>query len=150
MTFCTTRRTLLLATAASLVTANSLARAPPGSDPNSPRGQWFAKQFNMQGGMCCALGDGHELAPGDVRFSQETGLWSVRLPDPNVATFGTTLDDQSTYSMPKQWVEIAPAKMRDPKGGPPPTSNPIIWYDTAGHGQNAYYSIYCMEPNPQL
>lgn len=145
----TSRRLMLLA-AAMLPFRAAFGRAPPGSDPNSARGLWFAKQFNMQGGMCCALGDGHELAPGDVRYDDVTGLWSVRLPDPSVSTFGTTLNDQSTYSKPKRWVEIVPNKMRDPKGGPPPISNPIVWYDNGGAGDGAYYSIYCFEPNVQF
>lgn len=125
----------------------AFARPPPGSDPNSARAQWFERQVNMMGGMCCKLGDGHELNMGDTRYNEVTGLWSVRLPDPSISTFGTTLDQPT--DKPKRWVEIALEKMRDPKGGAPPISSPIIWYDTYGNNENAGYSIYCFEPNFQ-
>ena len=142
-----TSRRLLLAAVAILPT-RVFGRAPPGSDPTSQRAQWFAHQTNLMGGVCCQLGDGHELDPGDVRYDEETGLWSVRLPDPSIKTFGHSLNEPS--DKPKQWVEVVERKMRNPDGGMPPISNPIIWYDTYDAGGGSGYSIYCFEPNPQL
>lgn len=141
-------RCILLAIAL-LISGAAFGRAPPGSDPNSQRGMWFANQVNMMGGGCCQLGDGHELDPGDVRYDQNSGLYSVRLPDPSEETFGHSLNEH--YTKPKQWVEIVANKIRDPKGGMPPMSSPIIWFDTgtAYGATQPYYRIYCFEPNPQ-
>lgn len=112
------------------------------------RTEWFERQKNVMGGSCCELGDGHELDPGDVRFDQRTGLWSVRLPDPSINTHGA---DLTSDGLPKQWVEIAALKMRDPDGGMPPVSNPIVWYDVSRDGQSSpIYKIWCFEPNPQF
>lgn len=126
----------------------ALGRPPPGSDPTSARAMWFVKQRNKVGGSCCALGDGHELTPGDVRYDPASGEWEVRLPPPSVSTFGTTLD--GTYSSPKQWVVVHDDQMRDPAGGPPPVTNPLVWYDTRGSGENATFVIFCLEPNPMF
>lgn len=136
--------------------STALGRPPPGTDPTLPLSQWYANQKNMMGGSCCMLGDGHELDPGDVRFDEETGLYSVRLPDASEETFGRSLNDP--YEKPKVWVEVPALRMRDPAGGPPPgVGNPIVWFDTGSHGLVIYdadqpkkHRIYCFEPNTQF
>ena len=130
-----------------LLPAIAMARGGPrGDDPQ--KSEWFARQTNMMHGSCCELGDGHELDPGDVRYDAATGLYSVLLPDPSESTIGKSLDDH--YDKPKQWVEVVPLKMRDPAGGPPPISNPVIWYDIGTTDGVSYYKIYCFEPNAQF
>lgn len=141
---CLQRRAMLIALL--LAPIRAFSRPPPGSDPTSFRAQWFAKQRNSRGGSCCELGDGHELDPGDVRFDPETGLYSVRLPDPTELTFGRSLNEG--YTKPKQWVEVPDYVRRDPDGGTPPVTNPIIWFNTGSiMGTESSYRIYCFEPN---
>ncbi len=133
-------RRLLCALAAAVILMVGVAAVAYAHKLTDPNGAWFQKQTNMVGGSCCKLGDSHELDPGDVRYDEETGLYSVRLPDPSDGTFGLSLNEPT--NKPKQWVEIPALKMRDPNGGMPPVSNPIIWYDSFG----TTYSIYCFEP----
>ena len=115
----------------------ALARGGPrGNDPE--RSAWFAKQTNMDGGWCCNLGDAHGLDPGDVRYDAETGLYSVRLPPLNGEKEG-------------EWITIPAWKMRDPKGGPPPVPDPLVWFDAdSAIGTKRYYRVWCFEPNAQL
>lgn len=152
------RRRLLLWALAWLPAGLAFGRAPPGSDPDSVRAKWFSKQVNMLNGSCCKLGDGHELDPGDVRYDADTGLWSVRLPDPSVETFGHGLNEPS--DKPKVWVTVQSNNMRNPDGGPPPgIVNPIVWYDTTKHAQSMYPGlgneppsiiVFCFDPNTML
>lgn len=144
---CHTLRRRLLLLVATLLPFRAFAKGGPrGDDPQ--RSAWFANQKNMMGGMCCELGDAHELDPGDVRYNEETGLYSVRLPDPSEKALGKSLD--GPWEKPKQWVEIAALKMRDPERGTPPVTSPVIWFDTGQASGEYYYSIYCFEPNAQL
>lgn len=110
-------------------------RYVPG-DPQHDR--WFANQSNEGGGSCCKLGDGFALGHGDLRYDDKTGLYSVRLPDPNDA------------KAPKVWVEVADWKLRDPSGGRPPIADPVVWYSIRDGDGPKYYEIWCLEPNPQL
>jgi hypothetical protein len=116
------------------------AKAPPGSDPNSPTAIWFRKQHNMDGGWCCSLADGHRLDPGDVRFNGKTGLWEVHLPDPSEV-------GQERLDKPRVWLEVPNYKLRHPDGGPNPIGHPIAWYNVRTENGAPYYELWCFDPD---
>ena len=132
----TLRNFILAATAlAALKSGSAAAQDPTGKYADSPNAAWFGRQYNLDGGFCCSLADGH-LYYGDYLLNPDG---SVTVP---LATGGSVLVNSNrahgTWDTPG-------LKFGGHDGtiDPNPTGAAVIWYTgtlTAGISSN----VYCM------
>jgi hypothetical protein len=106
------------------------ARPPPGSDPESVVGKWFARQTNMRNGSCCGEGDGHRLADNQWRI---VGTGTAMHYDVQIDNRWYPIED---WQARKQLVE-----------DPNPTGVAIVWYSyNRFEGGDGGVQIYCFAP----
>lgn len=99
-------KSVIGAALAVLLASTALAKPPPGTDLNGPVHHWFARQYPRSGAWCCNISDGHVLKNGDWKMGK-TNFW-VRIEG--------------------AWYKVPAHALVDPKGGPNPTGQPIVWY----------------------
>jgi|SRR5215469_10503586 len=75
-------------------------------DPSHQHTDWFLKQHNQSGFVCCDGSDAHYLGPGE--WTSLNGNYRVRIRG--------------------VWFDIEDAQMLHPDGGPNPTGQAILWY----------------------
>ena len=95
------------------VIAMLVAGSAAAHDPVNQHTEWFVKQYNKHGAICCAGHDAYYLDPDE---------WKI--------------DKQNYYVLLSgRWIEVDDSKMRDPRvGGPNPTGRAIVWYDVNEYG----------------
>ena len=89
-------------------------------DPSHQYSDWFQKQHNKDGYVCCAGSDAHYLGPDE--WANAKGDYRVRIED--------------------IWFDVTDNQMLRPDGSPNPTGNAILWYDLNEFG----FSIRCFTP----
>ena len=97
-----------------------LSPAAHAHDPLHTHTDWFQKQHNNEGYVCCAGSDAHYLTPDE--WTSAKGYYRVRING--------------------VWFDVFDNQMLRPDGGPNPTGNAIVWYDHNEFG----FSIRCFTP----
>lgn len=91
-----------------------------GHDPSHRYADWFKKQHNQAGFVCCDGSDAHYL--GSDEWTSIRGYYRVRING--------------------VWFDIEDRQMLRPDGGPNPTGQAILWYQPVEFG----VSIRCFTP----
>ena len=91
-----------------------------GHDPSHQYTDWFKKQHNQAGFVCCDGSDAHYL--GSDEWTRSKGNYRVRIRG--------------------VWFDIEDRQMLRPDGGPNPTGQAILWYQPVEFG----VSIRCFTP----
>ena len=89
-------------------------------DPAHQYTEWFQKQRNQSGYVCCDGSDAHYLGPDE--WTSAKGSYRVRIRD--------------------VWFDIEDSQMLRPDGGPNPTGQAVLWYQPVEFG----VSIRCFTP----
>jgi hypothetical protein len=89
-------------------------------DPSHQHTDWFLKQRNKSGDVCCDGSDAHYLGPDE--WTRTKGNYRVRIRG--------------------VWFDIEDSKMLRPDGEPNPTGQAILWYQLTEFG----FSIRCFTP----
>jgi hypothetical protein len=89
-------------------------------DPSHQYTDWFQKQRNQSGYVCCDGSDAHYLGPDD--WTSAKGNYRVRIKG--------------------MWFDVDDSQMLRPDGGPNPTGKAILWYHLNEFG----FSIRCFTP----
>lgn len=114
-----------------LLISLSLARAKPPLGPlaHPEWHDWFEKQWSIgHKQWCCNVSDGHLLDDDEWRA--------------NGNHFEVLIEGK--------WYQIPDSAMRDPKGGPNPTGQAIVWYNMMGvYSGSPIPLIYCFAPGTQ-
>lgn len=103
---------------------SSLAMAR-GDHSDSKYHQWFETQHSIGGAWCCNVADGHLL--NDDEWRADGSKYEVKIEG--------------------KWYPISPDALRDPKGGPNPTGQAIVWYLPS---PKVGFYIYCFAPGFQF
>ena len=94
--------------------------ASRGHDPSHQYTDWFKKQHNQAGFVCCDGSDAHYL--GADEWTRVKGNYRVRIRG--------------------VWFDIEDIQTLRPDGGSNPTGQAILWYQLTEFG----YSIRCFTP----
>lgn len=89
-------------------------------DPSHQYTDWFKKQRNQGGYVCCDGSDAHYL--GSDEWMRVKANYRVRIKG--------------------IWFDVEDSQMLRPDGGPNPTGNAIVWYDLHEFG----FNIRCFTP----
>jgi len=89
-------------------------------DPSHQYTDWFLKQRNQRGDVCCDGSDAHYLASDE--WTRIKGNYRVRIRG--------------------VWFDIADGQTLRPGGAPNPTGQAILWYQTTEFG----FNIRCFTP----
>jgi len=118
-----TRASIAAAVAAAAAIWSFCAHAHPAGVPQdgSEVSEWFERQHNIDGGVCCGSYDAYFLSDDDWVMTAHG--YRVHLGD--------------------GWYDVPPSKMRDTAGGPNPTGQAIIWY-AQSEGETPV--IWCFAP----
>jgi len=92
----------------------SLVVTPPsrGHDPSHQYTEWFKKQHNQAGYVCCDGSDAHYLGPDE--WTRVKANYRVRIRG--------------------VWFDVEDIQTLRPDGGPNPTGQAILWYQPAEFG----------------
>jgi hypothetical protein len=97
-----------------------LSPATRAHDPSHQYTDWFQRQHNKEGHVCCAGSDAHYLGPDE--WTNAKSYYRVRIKD--------------------IWFDVEDTQMLRTDGGPNPTGNAIVWYDLTEFG----FNIRCFTP----
>jgi len=97
-----------------------LASASQAHDPSHQHTDWFQKQHNKDGYVCCDSSDAHYL--GSDEWTRGKGNFRVRIKG--------------------IWFDVEDSQMLRPDGEPNPTGNAILWYHLTEFG----FNIRCFTP----
>jgi hypothetical protein len=97
-----------------------LTSAAGAHDPSHQHTHWFQMQRNQAGYVCCDGSDAHYLGPDE--WTRVKGNYRVRIKD--------------------IWFDVEDTQILRPDGGPNPTGQAILWYQTTEFG----FSIRCFTP----
>lgn len=101
----------------------AIANAHPVGVTVSPEiGEWFTKQRNIQGGICCNLSDAYILSDTEWRLSDD-GFYYVDING--------------------VWRKVPPIAARDTRGGPNPMGHALVWHNNLSGDD---LRIYCFAP----
>ncbi len=89
-------------------------------DPSHQHTDWFQKQHNKDGYVCCDGSDAHYL--GSDEWTLGKGNYRVRIKG--------------------IWFDVEDSQMLRPDGEPNPTGNAILWYHLTEFG----FNIRCFTP----
>ena len=89
-------------------------------DPSHQHTDWFKKQRNQGGYVCCDGSDAHYL--GSDEWTRVKGNYRVRIKG--------------------IWFDVEDGQMLRPDGGSNPTGNAILWYQVTEFG----FNIRCFTP----
>jgi hypothetical protein len=89
-------------------------------DPSHQYTDWFKKQRNQGGYVCCDGSDAHYL--GSDEWTRLKGNYRVRIRG--------------------IWFDVEDSQMLRPDGGSNPTGNAILWYNQTEFG----FNIRCFTP----
>ena len=89
-------------------------------DPSNRYTDWFQKQHNRSGYVCCDGSDAHYLRPDE--WTRVKGNYRVRIKG--------------------VWFDIEDGQMLRSDGGPNPTGQALLWYHQTEFG----FSIRCFTP----
>ena len=94
--------------------------ASRGHDPSHQYTDWFKRQHNQAGFVCCDGADAHYL--GSDEWTRVKGNYRVRIRD--------------------VWFDIEDSQTLRPDGEPNPTGQAILWYQLTEFG----FTIRCFTP----
>ena len=89
-----------------------IANTAAAHDPVNKYTEWFVKQYNRQGGLCCSGHDAYYLGEDEWKTGRKN--YSILLNG--------------------QWIDVDDNKVLSKGGGPNPTGKAIVWYDVTEYG----------------